>query len=289
MSVQAAARAAERRAQDNVWCPCGDHGTALDYTDGEVIAANPQSITASTSARTPTGSLLPTHGQTATNSNSQSGRERHSVGQIDQQRSHSNNNPSSSSASAGLAIAATVQASAGSRTHGQSQAVASANDFVDLTLDDTDLAPGQASADSQAKKRARHQALRCTAVEHGPQTQAGHATAAGNMPSSLSLQGPAQKQWTCSTCTLLNNDLALQCEACGQTRPAGSHLSQALPTPPCTAAAKQPVTTCVNPKSGTNWVCKSCTVSNDAEASHCCVCCTWRYSYGVPHVSRPTI
>ncbi|KAL3146079.1 hypothetical protein ABBQ38_015428 [Trebouxia sp. C0009 RCD-2024] len=44
--AQAAARAAERRARDNVWCPCGDHGTGIGYTNdngGVIILDNASS------------------------------------------------------------------------------------------------------------------------------------------------------------------------------------------------------------------------------------------------------
>ncbi|GAV74410.1 zf-RanBP domain-containing protein/WLM domain-containing protein [Cephalotus follicularis] len=61
--------------------------------------------------------------------------------------------------------------------------------------------------------------------------------------------------WKCSTCTLLNQPVALMCEACGIQR----HKDV--------------------PKSKV-WSCKFCTLDNSIQSDRCLACGEWRYSYG---------
>lgn len=81
---------------------------------------------------------------------------------------------------------------------------------------------------------------------------------------SISTQG--QKDdflWQCVSCTLLNQQLGVICEACG------------------------------TPKSKSNgdkklkvWSCKFCSLDNSTEMERCMACGEWRYSYGLP-ISTP--
>ncbi|XP_052176410.1 DNA-dependent metalloprotease WSS1-like isoform X2 [Diospyros lotus] len=68
--------------------------------------------------------------------------------------------------------------------------------------------------------------------------------------------------WQCNTCTLLNQPLALACEACG-TPKFGDH------------GVKSKV-----------WSCKFCTLNNSIKVDKCLACGEWRYSSGAPVTTR---
>ncbi|XP_054779619.1 DNA-dependent metalloprotease WSS1-like isoform X2 [Prosopis cineraria] len=61
-------------------------------------------------------------------------------------------------------------------------------------------------------------------------------------------------EWQCNTCTLLNEPIALMCEACGAQRLVKSKM----------------------------WSCKFCTLENRVEIDRCLACGEWRYSSGPP-------
>ncbi|CAI9782307.1 unnamed protein product [Fraxinus pennsylvanica] len=65
--------------------------------------------------------------------------------------------------------------------------------------------------------------------------------------------------WQCSLCTLLNQSLALTCEACGSPKNRGN-----------------------GDKKLKVWSCKFCTLDNSIEVERCMACGEWRYSYGPP-------
>ncbi|PIN11784.1 Protein involved in sister chromatid separation and/or segregation [Handroanthus impetiginosus] len=69
--------------------------------------------------------------------------------------------------------------------------------------------------------------------------------------------------WQCNTCTLLNRQLALTCEACGT-----------------------PKSKSIGDKKLKLWSCKFCTLDNNSETERCIACGEWRYSYGPP-ISTP--
>ncbi|KAK7820244.1 hypothetical protein CFP56_039023 [Quercus suber] len=80
-----------------------------------------------------------------------------------------------------------------------------------------------------------------------------------SMPGQGTVDG--QATWKCNTCTLLNQPLALICEACG--------------TPKLKETANFKV-----------WSCKFCTLDNSVNLERCLACGEWRYSYGPPTSAR---
>ncbi|XAR49812.1 hypothetical protein NMG60_11003960 [Bertholletia excelsa] len=64
--------------------------------------------------------------------------------------------------------------------------------------------------------------------------------------------------WQCSTCTLLNQPLALVCEACGAQKHEAHEMKSRV------------------------WSCKFCTLNNGIDVERCVACGEWRYSYGPP-------
>lgn len=71
-----------------------------------------------------------------------------------------------------------------------------------------------------------------------------------------------QAMWQCNSCTLLNQALALVCEACGSIRDKSDTTRMRI------------------------WACKFCTLNNDVRVDRCLACGEWRYSYGPP-ISAP--
>lgn len=110
-----------------------------------------------------------------------------------------------------------------------------------------------------------------------------------DMSGTARTQECVEQQWSCHTCTLRNDMLTLQCTACGTAQPAGFCLPK-MPVPSaCAPCVNQEGAQTSKHTDAGSWTCKFCTVANGAETSHCCMCQTWRYSYGVPHASRPML
>ena len=367
--LQAAARAAERRARDNLWCPCGDHGTDVQYTDGQVLPSAPSgSSAARIGAGTKHHQSMPLQGRASRPAQPSS---------TDQQQNFMGRG-STVDSSAVNRPAKAIQQTIGQTTHadancrkagqsGQSQPWQSSNagpmqhvsqskrpcnvnrscgnlaraaaELVDLTLDDDTTAAEEAAviapnkrarrqkADAHSTAWVQHPEDAChgvgmpAAIACPPEMQASrlselnqHAAdlsgqaiqAVSNAACSAALnrcphppgqdvsgtartQGCTEQQWGCHTCTLLNDTLTLQCTACGTAQPVGFHLPK-MPVPSaCAPSSNQEGASTSKHTDAGSWTCKFCTVANGAETSHCCMCQTWRYSYGVPHTSRPTL
>lgn len=315
--VQAAARAAERRAKDNVWCPCGDNATIVGYTNddsGVIIlddakqshqsssgaqkpsqpscTSNSQSTVPSTSAACSSANLSPTDAQLLA-------MDKHSVSLLrgaHQQHVHIRQAAGAMTVSCDncggqpLSALLSQQLQPGGLTHGSKPSTkvpgatarcnpASSNDLVDLTLDDSDSLPTH----QPKSKRLRYQ-------QHGAsqlaQTSASlHETPTSEHVCSHDQAGASLALWPCSVCTLLNEDLSLQCSACGTVRPAG--FRHGGPST-CHSGAHAQANSQVMP-GGDAWQCKFCSLMNAVGSSHCSACAQWQYSYGAPHASRPTM
>lgn len=164
-------------------------------------------------------------------------------------------------------------------THAASSPVvkgADNNELVDLTLNEDDHEP--------VLKRVRG---------HKPKagsTEAQQCKAAGRTICSQDAQDHSvlATHWACSICTLLNADLSLQCAACGQTRPAGFEMAESSHHH-CQMNANLAEPAKAATDIGSSWSCRFCSALNSHQATHCCACDQWQYSYGVPHASRPTV
>ncbi|KAL8466468.1 hypothetical protein ACS0TY_035522 [Phlomoides rotata] len=71
--------------------------------------------------------------------------------------------------------------------------------------------------------------------------------------------------WKCDTCTLLNQELAVVCEACGTVK-----------------------SKVIGDKKLKVWCCKFCTLDNSNEIERCMACGEWKYSYGPPPGPYPS-
>lgn len=306
--LQAAARAAERRARDNVWCPCGDHGTGIGYTNddgGVIILDNASSQIEQSDQRGSGGSKIPRSSSdisiqanmpcstTLSSSANLSSRDArllaagsHNRSLLDSsQQQHVHQCDCTAGEVVSLAVQeqpmaqqkdqlqnCDVKGSMACSTAGW-QPGSGSSDLVDLTLDDAAVLP----AHEPKSKRLRYQ-------QHG--TSHLSLTSTSECLSAIGQTASAAQYWTCSVCTLLNQNLSLQCCACGTVRPAGLYCSklshgQAVSQP-------QPVSGAVS-FNGNTWSCKFCSLVNAPASSHCTACIQWRYSYGAPHASRPTI
>ena len=347
---QAAARAAERRARDNVWCPC-DHGTDIGYnTDDDVIILDgPQQA-----GQTPATQQA----QTATRSGSSHAKQQPKA-TVMQQDSMSNAadtvrhshgaavlQPSSArigharpeaNCAAGRAYAGAEKIQDRQTALGlgrsplelvslakQQQQQQPLNDqqrlradpactscssmptkqllcdsdLVDLTADDVDVT----SAQGPTSKRMRllqsesngSPAQLCSMTDTGRGT--GSLQDSSHLQTDSACNMPAN-QWACETCTLLNAESSLQCSVCGQVRPAQFWPAQLENVDTCEPQHQLPKTKVQDLKNAKvpsetgagKWTCKFCSLLNASAQTNCCVCGQWRYSFGVPHASRPTL
>ncbi|PWA86194.1 WLM-like protein [Artemisia annua] len=131
------------------------------------------------------------------------------------------------------------------------------------------LSPIQAAA--MAAERRLHDDLWCSSqVEELPETSKASASqelsSSEAKPSTLVSshgEGEPKASWECGVCTLLNQALALTCEACGTQRIEEKNVR----------------------KINTNakiWSCKFCTLQNSVATERCVACGEWKYSYGPP-------
>ena len=157
--------------------------------------------------------------------------------------------------------------------------LASTCELVDLTLDDCEQMPAQ---EPKAKR------LR---VELYGASQCAQTLQAPLVDAALGHTQTASSQWACPKCTLLNSDITVQCSACGSVKLLA--FSQAS----CKAGVSQrPVLQLpqtlqrpVVPVDHRAWPCNFCSLLNASGASKCSACDQWRYSYGAPLASRPTV
>lgn len=296
-----------------MWCPCGDQGNVVGYTNdnsGVIIlddakqsdqsssgAPKPsepsstsmsQATMPSTSAACSLAKLTPTDAQL-------SAKDKHSLSLLhgaQQQHVYAGQVPGALTVSCdnhgGQQQSALLsqQLQPGDLTHGSMPSTkvpgttarcnpASSSDLVDLTLDDSDALPTH----QPKSKRLRYQ-------QYGASQLAQTSAKPTAEPVCTLDQAEATSAlWSCSVCTLLNEDLSLQCSACGTVRPAGDRQGHLNSSHPVAHAQTNPQ---VMPR-GDAWECNFCSLVNAVGSSHCSACAQWRYSYGAPHASRPTV
>lgn len=128
------------------------------------------------------------------------------------------------------------------------------------------LSPIQAAA--MAAERRLHDDLWCCASQAGQTSKVSAASqdvSCGEaLPSTLvsNSHGEGEASWQCGSCTLLNQALAVTCEACGTERIEEKKANTKI------------------------WSCKFCTLQNSVAMDRCEACGEWRYSYGPPTTSR---
>ena len=362
---QAAARAAERRARDNVWCPC-DHGTDIGYNsdDDVIILDGPQlagQTPATQQAQTgirpgssnanqqpaapvmqqgpmPNAAATVSHSHGAASLPPSSARIGHARPEANraadrstgaekiQDRQTAVGVERSHSELVSLALQQQQQQHQQQQLFNDQQRLRADpactscssmpttqflgdSDLVDLTADDIDMTSAQGPSSKRMRllqsKATGSQAQLCNMSETGRGT--GSLQDSGHMQTDSACNGPAD-QWACETCTLLNADISLQCSVCGQVRPAqfwpaqledvGALACEPQHQSPKTKGqdlkkAKVPSETALafpaRETASDGWPCKFCSLLNASAQTNCCVCGQWRYSFGVPHASRPTL
>lgn len=278
-----------------MWCPCGDHGTSIGYSNGDggvlildderqaqqkVSAPKVVSQPATAPAVTAAISSAPP-GKVSAESLASTNTRINPLQNV-QQRCHRRNSggdrPGSSPSHEQQQQL--MQMNQQQRKHSDKSKPghnaegnpASSCELVDLTIDDCEQSPAQ----EPEAKRLRHELH--DASRFGQTMQ-------DAMPDpSLGCAQTASTQWACSTCTLLNNEITLQCSACGSVRPAGFPSNIKGGNAP--DAISKPVLklpqTLQRPVDHSGWTCKFCLLLNASGTSHCSACDQWRYSYGVP-------
>ena len=168
------------------------------------------------------------------------------------------------------------------------------SELVDLTADE----PEQQSEQQPGVKRMRlhHSVTGGAAGQQCLNTVQGAQELSQYLPGLLQPACANKRppdQWACRTCTLMNADISLQCNACGQARPAEFQTE-------CMATSLREQHNRVGVLSAgtaqlpmqaasSSWSCKFCSVVNALAHTHCCACDQWRYSHGIPFASRPTL
>ena len=324
--LQAAARAADRRARDSVWCPC-DHGTDIGYnSDDDVIilegsqqsGQTPSTSQAQSSSnargtgtvRQPAGVALKQHPNSAVANQRHSGSTQRAavpVTGIGQPRAVPGPPRLPSTA-------ATIETQEQERMTQQQQQVrqheqtaradhtckagnstpatqtVGGSELVDLTADEADLLNSQ----EPVPKRVRlHQSADLTAEQHQPNCASSWQRRTQDPQGAPLPQRKTAEHWACSRCTLLNPNLSLQCTACGQNRPAAFQLSQPEHTGNAVSGHHTHLPTSHPAEGamhmGNSWSCRFCSMLNAATLTHCSACDQWRYGSGAPHASRPTV
>lgn len=123
------------------------------------------------------------------------------------------------------------------------------------------LSPIQAAA--MAAERRLHDDLWCASQiqEAGQTSKASVSQEDKALPSRLVTgegegEGETKASWQCGSCTLINQALAMTCEACGTERIEEKKAKTKM------------------------WSCKFCTLQNSKAVERCEACGEWRYSYG---------
>ncbi|GJU95455.1 DNA-dependent metalloprotease WSS1-like protein [Tanacetum coccineum] len=138
--------------------------------------------------------------------------------------------------------------------------------------------PPLSSLRQKALSAAENRVQRGTLLPSGPKRleelpETSKASASQELSSSEALpsklasshgEGEPKASWECGVCTLLNEALALTCEACGTQR---------------IIEEKNAKKTNTNTKI---WSCKFCTLQNSVATERCVACGEWKYSYGPP-------
>ncbi|XP_057770224.1 DNA-dependent metalloprotease WSS1-like [Salvia miltiorrhiza] len=121
------------------------------------------------------------------------------------------------------------------------------------------LSPVQAAA--MAAERRLHDDLWCGSKSSEHEGTSDDARTTGtSVVDPISIQDQKDDpSWQCDMCTLLNQQRALICEACGTPKSKGN-----------------------GDKKLKVWSCKFCTLHNSTEIERCMACGEWRYSYGPP-------
>uniref|UniRef100_A0A803LQ41 Zinc ion binding protein n=1 Tax=Chenopodium quinoa TaxID=63459 RepID=A0A803LQ41_CHEQI len=253
--VQAAAMAAERRLQDEIWCASVSGGFAEDLGDSDLLETGGPCGPAAASANT------------SDSNNASWNRSQNDVTNLidlsNNVNSTSTNFHNTTSSKRSIGSHASSSASASSNSNNVSGAAASRKrswncditNLIDLSNDEN-----SASVDAYGAKLNKG-SIGSNASSSSVSMSASSSGLTTNLDAGNTHGESAT--WTCETCTLLNPPLALVCEACETLKPKDISVKYKF------------------------WSCKFCTLENSVKLEKCSACGEWRYSRGPPLSSLP--
>lgn len=326
--LQAAARAAERRARDNVWCPC-DHGTHVGYnSDDDVIILDdlqqhvqtpatrlaqtdnqascaPSSFQPAAPARDQKSSsnedsVVLTHQprcvllQPAESDKSGTAQTNHQTGKPYDRTDKAQHRQCADEVKVSPEHTVRADLNCTKPSSMLAEQGPDSCELVDLTADEAEQ---QAEQQPGSKRMRLHHSTadgaagrQCLNDGQGKQGLSQHLP--GLLQPACANNRPPD-QWACRICTLLNAGISLQCNACGQARPAefqtGCMATCLREQHNRTVVLSAGTAQLPMQAASSSWSCKFCSVVNASAHTHCCACDQWRYSHGIPFASRPTL
>uniref|UniRef100_A0A803MWI8 Uncharacterized protein n=1 Tax=Chenopodium quinoa TaxID=63459 RepID=A0A803MWI8_CHEQI len=260
--VQAAAMAAERRLQDEIWCASVSGGFAEDLGDSDLLETVVPCGPAAASASSNASDINNVHSGAAASCNRSQNNVTNLIDLSNNVNSTSIDVRGTKLSKRSICSHVSSSASASSNSNNVSGAAASRKrswngditNLIDLSNNEN-----SASVDACGIK------LNKGSIGSNASSSSLSMSVSSSGLTNLDAENTHGESatWTCETCTLLNPPLALVCEACETLKPKDISVKYKF------------------------WSCKFCTLENCVKLEKCSACGEWRYSRGPPLSSLP--